>query len=218
MTTKLQELYLEHGEPERAAYMQAYLKDHFECYGLDAPKRRALDKAFFAENALPTAEELPQVLSECWAAPQREMQHVGMEMMEKLHKKWTIETIDLLEMMIVEKSWWDTVDFIASHLVAKYFQKFPQQIAPITEKWMETENMWLQRSCLIFQLFYKDKTDFPLLLSFIEHTCHSNEFFLQKAIGWALRQYARTDPEGVRDAVNRLTLKPLSKREAMKHL
>lgn len=122
------------------------------------------------------------------------------------------------EWMIQQNSWWDSVDTIASRLAGEYFKKFPQQKEAIVLGWSNHENMWLNRTAILFQLSYKSETDEDLLFQVIKQHLHSGEFFIQKAIGWALRQYAYTQPESVKQFVAANELKPLSKREALKHL
>ncbi|MFT6151359.1 MAG: 3-methyladenine DNA glycosylase AlkD [Flavobacteriales bacterium] len=118
--------------------------------------------------------------------------------------------------MITNKSWWDTVDLITTNLVGNYFKLFPEQIIPITKIWMESDNIWLQRTCLIFQLKYKEEIDTDLLTDYILQLKDTKEFFINKAIGWILREYTRTNPEWVIDFVNKHELSNLSKREALK--
>jgi 3-methyladenine DNA glycosylase AlkD len=118
--------------------------------------------------------------------------------------------------MITQKSWWDTVDFIAATMVGNYFKKYPEMIKPVTDKWMVSQNMWLQRSCLLFQLKYKAEVNTDLLASFILSLSVSREFFITKAIGWSLRQYSKFDPQWVINFVSKNSLQPLSKREALR--
>ena len=110
------------------------------------------------------------------------------------------------------------VDFLAPQILGPYFLQFPSERDPWIQRWMNSGNFWLQRFCLVFSLGYKDKTDTVLLAKTIQALSSSKEFFIQKAIGWALRQYARTDAEWVSDFVENNALAPLSKREALKHL
>ena len=131
-------------------------------------------------------------------------------------KKIEFQDIELFELMITNKSWWDTVDLIATNLVGAYFKLFPEQIIPVTKKWMNSDNMWLQRTCLIFQLKYKEEIDTDLLTDYILQLKDTKEFFINKAIGWILREYTRKNPEWVIDFVNKYELSNLSKREALK--
>jgi 3-methyladenine DNA glycosylase AlkD len=123
-----------------------------------------------------------------------------------------------MEYCLVHMSWWDSVDGIASEWLGLYFKTFPEQIIPVTSKWIASNNIWLQRSCILFQKTYKKTTDIQLLGKYILHCSHSKEFFIQKAIGWALREYSKTDSNWVTAFVAKNPLAPLSKREALKWL
>ena len=123
----------------------------------------------------------------------------------------------LSEEMIKQKSWWDSVDHIATWILGPYFQKYPNQIKDVTFKWNQSENFWLQRSSIMFQKSYRSKTDTKLLTDYILHCAGSKEFFIQKAIGWALREYAKTNPDWVKKFVKTNELPVLSRREALKH-
>ncbi len=214
----LRNLFSEHSNAAIAEQAAAYMKDHFVFFGIKAPIRQALTKQFFAENAPPQYSDLHDIVWELWLEPERELQYFAIELLERRKKEWTEDIINLLETLIVTKSWWDSVDAISSALVSVYFKKFPHKIRPITEGWMNSENMWLQRVCLIFQLTYRKETDTELMFAYMLRLHHSKEFFIQKAIGWALRQHARTDADAVRHFVENTQLAPLSKREALKHI
>jgi 3-methyladenine DNA glycosylase AlkD len=161
---------------------------------------------------------LELIIKTLWALPKREYQIVAIDLLVMIHKQLTPEHIKLIEEMIMTKSWWDTVDGIASTLVGGLFQKHPELIHVYTKKWLASEDMWLQRTALLFQLRYKHNTDETLLFQLITDLSDSDEFFIQKAIGWALREYAKSKPDTVRAFAARQALKPLSKREALKHL
>ena len=207
-----------HQQPEQALAMEAYMKNKFAFFGMKSEPRRTLLKQFILENPPPQYPALETVALELWALPERQLQYCAIELLAKTSKSWTVETINLFEKLIIEKSWWDSVDGISSALVAVYFKRFPEQIAPVTTRWMASKSIWLQRVCLIFQLSYSDKTDTALLFGFIRELAKSREFFIEKAIGWALRQYARTDAEAVKTFVATTRLRPLSIRESLKHL
>ena len=127
-----------------------------------------------------------------------------------------MDWIDLYEKLIIQKSWWDSVDGLAATQVGGHFKKYPGLIGEYTAKWMDSGNIWPQRTCLLFQLKYKDNTDFELLTSFIEPLAGSKEFFIRKAIGWALRQYSKFNPQVVVDYLEVQQLSNLSRREALK--
>ena len=215
---KLISLLSANANPANAQAMSAYMKYNFPFFGINAPKRTMLLKQFFTENTPPQYIELLEVVSELFNQPQRELHYCAIEILAKRKKEWRKQDIDIFEKLILSNSWWDSVDYINNVLVAEYFIKFPDQIRPITTQWMASNNIWLQRVCLIFQLHYKNKADFTLMTEYILQLKDSNEFFIQKAIGWALRQYARQDPVAIKLFVENNTLKPLSKREALKHI
>jgi 3-methyladenine DNA glycosylase AlkD len=203
---------------EKAKAMSAYMKNHFPFFGIKSPERTELLKQFQSKNPPPQYSELFEVISELFEQPQRELHYCAIEILAKRKKDWRKEDMVFFEKLLITQSWWDSVDTISSGIMSPYFVKFPDQIRPITERWMAGNNIWLQRACLIFQLSYKGNTDFTLMSAYILRLKESNEFFIQKAIGWALRQYARQNPSGVRHFIENNTLKPLSKREALKHI
>lgn len=147
---------------------------------------------------------------------ERELQYFAIELLIKTKKQWTVEDVTLIEYLVTHKSWWDTVDFLAAIIAGAWFKKFPEHIKPVTEKWNTSENIWLQRTSILFQLKYKKDTDLKLLSKYIKRLFSSNEFFVQKAIGWILREYSKTDPVMVQKFVDTEKLMPLSKREALK--
>jgi 3-methyladenine DNA glycosylase AlkD len=120
--------------------------------------------------------------------------------------------------MIVTKSWWDTVDALAAHVVGTHFSRHPQVRAEYLSRWRHSDQIWLRRTTLLFQLRYKDRTDRDLVFALIDENLGSDEFFIQKAIGWALREYSKTDSQAVQEYVSATRLAPLSKREALKWL
>ena len=150
---------------------------------------------------------------------EREFHICAIDLLVKEFKKnYTIEDIYLIEKLIITNSWWDSVDTIAKYLLGSYLKQFPSETLNVIERFSNSNNMWLNRSALLFQLSYKEKTNFELLKSECEKHKHSNEFFIQKAIGWALRDYSRFNPIGVKNFVLSTNLKPLSSREALRLL
>jgi 3-methyladenine DNA glycosylase AlkD len=194
--------------------MKKYLKNKFEFYGVKAPLLREIAKPFLKKHTLPQVGDVPEIVSQLWNHPRRELQYFAIELLKKYMKVEPKDWIELYEKLMVEKSWWDTVDAIAAWFVGNHFQRFPDQINPYTAQWMASGNIWLQRSCLIFQLKYKDRTDFELMKTFILPLAESKEFFLRKAIGWALREYSKIQPEKVLEFTANHSLSPLSFKEA----
>ena len=205
------------GNPEIAQGQMAYMRHQFEFFGLKMPAWTSLAKVIHAEKGIPEGDDLKELVRRCFEDEHREMHYFGLETLQKALKKQPAECIDFLEELILTRSWWDTVDWI-NKLVGLHFKKYPELIGPVTERWMDSGNIWLQRVSMIFQLTYRDKTDTELLFGYIERLSGSKEFFIQKGAGWALRQYAKTNPEAVLAFVDSHKLAPLTRREALKNI
>jgi 3-methyladenine DNA glycosylase AlkD len=214
----LQALFTEHADPELAVPMAKYMRNQFKYLGIKTPLRNALFKEFLASYGLPAQNELPAIARHLWRLPQREYQYAALGFLEKMKKQVTPDTISLVEYLIVTKSWWDTVDDLAAHVVGGLFFRHPQARDPSITRWRHDEDIWLRRTTLIFQLRYKHDTDEALLFSLINDNLGSSEFFINKAIGWALREYSKSNPTAVVDFVDKTPLAPLSRREALKWL
>ncbi|MCC6500649.1 MAG: DNA alkylation repair protein [Anaerolineales bacterium] len=203
--------------PTQAAPMKKYMRDQFDYLGIKSPQVKLLLREHVTRHGLPMLEEIDEIALDLWSLPQREFQYVAMSLMERLEKKLPKPSIKTLEFMITHNSWWDTVDNI-SHIVGVHFRRFPDVKGKYLKKWRSSKNIWLRRTAILFQLDYKKETDFDLLCKIIRENLGSDEFFINKAIGWALRQYAYTDAKAVKKFVKATDLHPLSRREAMKHL
>ena len=216
---KLKSFFEPHADPLKAAPMKKYMREQFEYLGIKSPQMAALQKEFIAAHGLPPLEELDAIVRDLWSLPQREFQYLALSLIGKFEKKVDEDFITTLEYLITHKSWWDTVDTIAGHPVGTMFKRFPNVKKTYLKKWRKSENFWLRRTTLLFQLGYKEETDFELLCDLVRENLGSDEFFINKAIGWALRQYAHTKPEPVRKFVNATKeLHPLSRREALKNI
>lgn len=212
----IKKIYAAHSNPEKAVGAKAYMRNQFEFYGLTMPVRRQLSKAYMKATPLPEYAALPGIIETLYALPEREFHYFAIELVAAYKKHWKEDIIKLVEKMIIKNSWWDTVDYIASELSAPYFKRFPERIETITRRWNRSDNFWLQRSSLLFQKNYKAALDKDLLTEYILHLSSSKEFFIQKAIGWVLREHSRHDPGWIKAFVNKHPLAPLSKREALK--
>lgn len=203
--------------PKIAVNMSKYLKDHFASLGIKSPVRNEIQKEWF--KTLPKDISRWDIAYSLWDKDEREYQYIAIDFLNKTPKKnYTVDDHKYLEEIITNKSWWDSVDGIASNYVGTYFQLFPDQINPVLTKWRNSDNMWLNRTCLIFQLKYKNEVDFDLLKSLIIQYQGVKEFFIQKAIGWSLRQYSKFNAEAVREFVEEIQLEGLARREAVKYL
>ena len=210
--------FTQHADKEAAAKMSGYMKNKFAFYGIPNPKRKELQSAFVKEHGWPGKEASGKVLRELWSLPQREYRYFAIDILDKFQKCSEEKDIALFEKLITTDSWWDTVDTLATKPVGTYFKLYPDQIKPVTGKWMKSGNMWLQRVCILFQLKYKKTTATKLLSGFILELKDSKEFFIQKAIGWSLREYSKSDPGWVREFLRKNKLMPLSIREGSKYI
>lgn len=198
--------------------MKAYMKHHFPFLGIKSPARSEALKAFFATHELPRKTEL---LNEVWGIyrlPEREYQYVAIALLSKNLKSLGVDDLVFIEKLITEKSWWDSVDSIAPTIVGDIVKRDRLEGEKVMLQWSDSDNMWLNRAAILHQLKYKKDTNEKILIGIILKHVHSNEFFIQKAIGWVLREYAKTYPAFVRKFVEEHELKPLSKREALKHI
>jgi len=212
----LEDAFHDLANPENALWMRKYMREQFPFLGIKKPER---EEVFLELYRFYGAKE--DFFEQCQALfqkPEREFQYVAIEYLRKAKLAWDERVPALVETWIGEESWWDVVDVLGPQIMGPYLLKFPDQRDYWIQRWMSSGNFWLQRICLIFQLGYKDKTDRDLLADVIIQLVDSKEFFLQKAIGWALRQFARHDPDWVRNFVAEQPLAPLSKREALKHI
>ncbi|MGH8927716.1 MAG: DNA alkylation repair protein, partial [Acidimicrobiia bacterium] len=155
-----------------------------------------------------------------WNLPHREEKYLAIGYACDFKSFVTFEQVDLYRQMIVEGAWWDLVDELASPIVGHVVLRDRERMRPILEDWIDNEDLWLRRTALICQHRHKHQTDQSMLFDFCARRAHEKEFFIRKAIGWALREYARTDPEAVRAflIVQGHRLSGLSRREAAKHL
>ena len=219
LETKLYQSLFESQNPDNQIQMEAYMKNNFKFFGIKAKDRQLILKSFIAANKTELKTNHRDIALKLYQNPERESHYCSVDIMQYFIKKDVKETdIHLIKNLIITNSWWDTVDLIASHLLGKYLFKFPEKTNEIIENFSNSENMWLNRSTLIFQLFYKTNVNEELLFALCEKFSHSKEFFIQKAIGWALRNYAKVNPISVKTFVNQQNLKPLSVREALKYV
>jgi 3-methyladenine DNA glycosylase AlkD len=216
--SSLRTLLAAHAHPDQAGPMKRYMRDQFEYLGIKGPEFGPLLEAHIRSHGLPPIADLDTVLRNLWALPQREYQYAATSLLSRYDAELPAGFIKTIEYLIVTKSWWDTVDTIATGTLGTHFKRHAAMRARTLARWRKSDNFWLRRSCILFQLNYKSETDFALLCEIICENLGSQEFFINKAIGWALRQYTRVDPEAVRRFVASTPLSPLSAREALKWL
>ena len=212
----LQEAFEANANAENAGPMKKYMRGKFDYLGIKTPQRRALIKDFFAAYGPPPMDELEELLQRLWAMTYREYQYTAIGFLDRRKRYLTAEMIPLLEQLITTKSWWDTVDGLAANQVGHVLARFPEMRDEFIGRWRREENFWLRRTTLLFQLRYKDETDEALLFALISENLDDKEFFIQKAIGWSLREYSKSNPEAVQQFVAKTELSGLAHREALK--
>lgn len=206
-------------DPERAAGTAAYMRDQFTFLGLAAPEQRRLAREALAGLPAPTEDDLRTVVLACWKLEEREYQYFASDWLRRHVAVPGPGFLATARTLITAKSWWDTIDPLATRLVGGLVRRHPQLGAEM-DAWSAEQDMWLIRTAILHQLHYGAETDTDRLFGYCTRQAGHPDFFVRKAIGWALRHYARTDPDAVRHylAGYRDVLSPLSVREASKHL
>ncbi len=200
--------------------MQAYMKSEMPFLGLQAPALRRVCREVIAAHQLSTREDVDTAVRRLWREAEfREERYAALTLAHRYRRLASAETLTLYEELVVTGAWWDLVDSVA-HLAGDLVRRYPSETKPAMRAWSTDENIWKRRVSIICQLGFKQDTDVPLLYACIKPSLGSHEFFLRKAIGWALRDYAWHDPREVERYVreNADRLSPLSTREATKHL
>ena len=205
-------------DPERAEPMAAYMKHHFPFLGVPTPARRAAQKPTLDTLAGADGEAVLALAEACWREPERELQQVGADALRRFVSVLEPHQLSRVGALVTTRAWWDTVDTLAIHTVGPLVAGHSDLVA-VMDRWIEDPDRWLARTAILHQLLWKADTDAQRLFRYADRRASDQDFFIRKALGWALRQYARTDPEAVwafvdaqRDRLSALTL-----REAQKH-
>jgi len=210
-------------DPSRAPAMQAYMKSAMPYYGVGMPGQQVIWKKLFRTRVIPDARSWRETTLAIWrGAKFREERYGAIALTgEKAYLPWqTLDALPMYEEMIVTGAWWDYVDALAGHPLGDVLVSDPARMARLMRRWAKDADMWKRRSAILCQLRRKGDTDLELLYDCIEPNLADRAFFIRKAIGWALRQYAWTDPREIKRFVkaNRMSLSPLSFREATKNI
>ena len=202
--------------PDDAVAMKAYMKNKFEFLGVKTPARRKLTNAFFKQQTDSAIDW--DFINEAWDNPYRELQYTALDYLESRKKLLNPSDLPHLKKLAQTKSWWDTIDFL-DRLVGSIIAQFPET-KEIILSWSCDEDIWLRRLAIDHQLLRKEKTDTGLLEKILVNNLGQKEFFINKAIGWALRDYSKTNPNWVRDFIERhqAEMAALSIREGSKYL
>ncbi|KES05929.1 DNA alkylation repair protein [Streptomyces toyocaensis] len=206
-------------DPERAAAMRAYMKDVAPFLGLATPVRRALSRTVVAGVPRPGEGDCTAVALRCWDLPEREYQYFAVDYLRRHVRHCTSGFLPVVRHLVTTVPWWDTVDPLAAHVAGALVAADPGLAADMDE-WITDDHMWLVRAALLHQLRFKERTDSERLFGYCLRQSGHPDFFVRKAIGWCLREYARTDPDAVRAflARERGRLAPLSVREALRNI
>lgn len=199
-----------------ARAMKAYMRGRFEFLGVKTPARRKAAKAFFKKHG--GADIDWRFVRQAWEHPFREMQYAALDYLETRKNLLRPGDLPQLKKLAQSKSWWDTIDFL-DRLAGGIIAGFPET-RPVILQWSRDEDIWLRRLAIDHQLLRKDQTDQHLLEQILVNNLNQTEFFINKAIGWALRDYSKTNPEWVKNFIRQHhgKMAPLSIREASKYL
>ena len=215
----LSKLFEQHSNADYALQMKSYMKGHFEFFGIKATLRRQLLNQAISEHNIEVKQNAIQIADELYKLPEREFHMCAMEIINKfLKNKYEENDIGFVEKLITHNSWWDSVDFIAEHILGNYLYLYKAKIPQIIEKFSKSGNIWLKRSTIIFQLGYKESTNQKLLFHFNFKDINNSLQYILQAIGWSLREYSKINPETVLHFVNSYPFKPLSKKEAIRNI
>ena len=214
---KLYEEMIEHKNEEQARQMSKYMLNKFEYIGIKTSERRKIFKNFFKEYK--NEEKIDwEFVNKCWENKYREFQYIAADYLKNMKDKLTIDDIPEFKRLILKKSWWDTIDNLDMTIGALALKD--SNVNKILLEWSLDENIWLRRIAIDHQLLRKEKTDTELLEKILKNNLGQAEFFINKAIGWALRDYSKTNPNWVKNFIekNREKMAKLSIREASKYL
>jgi 3-methyladenine DNA glycosylase AlkD len=217
--TRLTAVYGAARDPDRAAGAAAYMRDRFPFLGIGAPAQKALSREVLAGLPTPAEDDLTAVARACWALPEREYQYFAVGLLRRHVRVCSAAFLPVTRELVTTKPWWDTVDALAGRVVGPLVSAHPRLVATMDE-WSTDDDLWLVRTAILHQLFYRSATDARRLFAYCARQAGHRDFFVRKAIGWALREYAKTDPAAVRSFVDthRDTLSGLSVREALKNV
>jgi 3-methyladenine DNA glycosylase AlkD len=209
-------------DPSKALKMQAYMKSAMPCRGVSSPEQARIWRTLFPAHPLGTAREWQQVALALWrGAKYREERYAAIALTDlRTYAEFrTYAAMPMFEEMIVTGAWWDYVDHLATHQVGDVLRAAPRRTKPLMRRWSRDSDLWKRRASILCQIRFKADTDLDLLYACIEPSLGHRDFFIRKAIGWALRQYAWTDMREVKRYVhaNRARLSSLSVREALKN-
>ncbi|MFE7271081.1 DNA alkylation repair protein [Streptomyces sp. NPDC057623] len=216
---RLTATYAAAADPERAATAGAYMKDVAPFLGVPTPERRALSRTVLQGTPRPDEADCTAIALRCWRLPEREYHYFAVDYLRRHVGRCSSGFLPVARHLVTTVPWWDTVDALAAHVVGGLVAADPKLTADM-DAWIVDGDLWVARTALLHQLRYKEHTDTRRLFAYCLRQSGHTDFFVRKAIGWCLREYAKTDPDAVRDflARERGRFAPLSVREALKNI
>lgn len=207
-------------DPAKAPAMQAYMKTDMPFFGVQKAGRTPILRQVLADFAPTSRSEYEDLVLALWSLPLREEKYIALGVARASKSFVVPASLPLYTRLIVEGAWWDLVDEVATHLVRELVVRHPLESWPEVDRWIDAEDLWLRRAAIICQVGAKQATDEVRLFRFCGKRAHEPDFFIRKAIGWALRDYAKTEPDAVAGFVqsHQGKLSNLSLREATKHI
>lgn len=220
VVTSVQEALTAYANPDKAREMQAYMKTEMPFYGVQKAGRIPIMRRIGKEFRPHDRDEYEALVLALWHLPHREEKYLAQGVATSFREFIVPDSLPIYEEFIVDGAWWDFVDETATHMIRELVLDFPEDVWPAVDRWNEDDDMWLRRASIICQIGAKERTDRDRLFAFCAARMHEVEFFIRKAIGWALREYAKSDPDAVARFVveHREMLSGLSFREATKHI
>jgi 3-methyladenine DNA glycosylase AlkD len=216
---RLTAVYGAAADPGRAPAMRAYMKDVAPFLGLATPVRRALSRTVLAGTPRPAESDCAAIALRCWQLPEREYHYFAVDYLRRHVGRCSSAFLPVTRHLLTTVPWWDTVDLLAAHVVGALVAA-DRDLTADMDAWIEEDDLWLARAALLHQLRYRERTDTTRLFGYCLRQAGHEDFFVRKAIGWCLREYAKTDPDAVRAFLAREghRFAPLSVREALKNV
>ncbi|MFE0803477.1 DNA alkylation repair protein [Streptomyces sp. NPDC058812] len=216
---RLTVVYAAAADPERAVDLRAYMRDVAPFLGMTSPVRRALSRSVLEGLPRPGESDCTAVALRCWRLPEREYHYFAVDFLRRYVTHCSSGLLPVVRHLLTTVPWWDTVDLLAAHVVGGLVAA-DRDLTADMDVWSADGDRWLVRAALLHQLRYRERTDTDRLFGYCLRQSGHGDFFVRKAIGWCLREYAKTDPDAVRAFVaeHGQRLAPLSVREALRNI
>jgi 3-methyladenine DNA glycosylase AlkD len=207
-------------DKDKAPVMAAYMKTDMPFYGVQKPDRLPILKGIKARYKPKNRAEYEKTIRRLWALPYREEKYIALNYACDFVSLAEADTLPLFEELVRDGAWWDFVDVLAGHLVGRLYLDYRPEIEPIMDQWIEDDDFWIRRTAILSHMKHKKQTDAKRLFSYCLSQADEKEFFIRKAIGWALREYSYSDPAAVKKFLlaNKKRLSNLSFKEGAKRL